>query len=59
MLPLILVNAAGDYTQILTAAPVPFAMHVALTLGLLAFGIWLIRGRHDAPTGEPFIPKRG
>ncbi|MFG3341457.1 CPBP family intramembrane glutamic endopeptidase [Glycomyces sp. NPDC048151] len=57
VLPLILLHAASDYTQILTAAPVPFAMHVALSLGLLAYGLRLMRGRHAAPTDDPLIPR--
>lgn len=58
VLPLILVHAASDFTQVLTEAPVPFAMHIAITLSLFAFGLWLLRGRKDAPTGAPLIPRR-
>jgi hypothetical protein len=58
VLPLILLHAASDYTQILTEAPVPFAMHVALSLGLLAYGLWLMRAQRAAPTGARLIPAR-
>jgi hypothetical protein len=58
VLPLILVHAGSDFTQVLTDAPVPFAMHIVITLSLLAFGLWLLRGRKDAPTGAPLIPRQ-
>ncbi|THV30721.1 CPBP family intramembrane glutamic endopeptidase [Glycomyces paridis] len=57
LLPLVLLHAASDFTQILTDAPVPFAMHILITLGLLAFGLALMRGRRDAPTGAPLFAK--
>jgi len=58
VLPLVLCHAASDFTQILTTEPVPFAMHVAIALALLAYGVWLLKGRREAPTGAPLIPPR-
>lgn len=57
VLPLILVHAASDFTQILTSEPVPFAMHVVISLGLLAYGIRLLKGRRAAPTRAPLISR--
>ncbi|WP_158630347.1 acVLRF1 family peptidyl-tRNA hydrolase [Glycomyces terrestris] len=56
VLPLVLVHAASDFTQILTADPVPFAMHAVLSLGLLAFGLRLLAGRREGPTGAALVP---
>ncbi|MEU5874358.1 CPBP family intramembrane glutamic endopeptidase [Glycomyces sp. NPDC047369] len=58
VLPLVLLHAASDFTQILTTEPVPFAMHIAITLALLAYGIWLLKSHRQAPTGAPLIPSR-
>jgi hypothetical protein len=58
VLPLILVHAASDFTQILTTEPVPFAMHVVIHLGLLAYGIVLLKGHRAGPTGAPMILSR-
>jgi membrane protease YdiL (CAAX protease family) len=58
VLPLILIHAATDYTQILTADPVPFTMHLVITLALLAYGLWLMRGQRAEPTMEPLWPRR-
>jgi hypothetical protein len=58
ILPLILAHAASDFTQILTTEPVPFAMHVLIALAFLAYGIWLLKGRKEAPTGAPLIRPR-
>ena len=59
VLPLILIHAATDYTQILTSEPVPFTMHIVITFALLAYGLWLMRGQRAEPTGEPILsPQR-